>query len=228
MSAKTKQEGDTERVHCNGCTGMTLHRLVKRVVDSGTEEIDRVGEVWWKTTFDVLQCCGCSEVVLRRTSLFSETMPDEDVRYFPPKVSRRPPQWRYRLPHALRTIVEEVYAALDAGSRALPLMGARTLIDLLMEEKIGDIGGFQQKLKELERQGFISSKNREVLAAALDMGSAAAHRGFAPTVEDVHAVMDIVENLLQAVYILNAVAKRLRTATPRRAKKKSGAPSGTP
>ncbi len=41
-----------------------------------------------------------------------------------------------------------------------------------------------QKLKQLEGLGVISSHNREVLSAALDVGSAAAHRGRAPRTND--------------------------------------------
>jgi hypothetical protein len=152
---------------------------------------------------------------LRRTHVFSENE-DDDIRYFPPPTSRRPPDWRYHLPHEVRSILEEVYSALDAGGQVLPMMGARTLVDLLMADKVGDLGGFGAKLQALEDQGFISVNNAEILDAALDAGSAAAHRGYAPSAKDVQSVMDIVENLLQAVYVLDNVAKRLRKSTPPR------------
>ena len=227
---RAKNEGDSERVHCNRCRSVTIHRLIKRIVDEDSDTIDSGYEVWWETTFDMLQCRGCSEVVLRRSSFFSETMPDEDVRFFPPKASRHPPQWRYHLPNTMRSILEEVYSALDAGSLALPLMGARTLIDQLMAKTVGDIGGFEERLKELETQGFISTRNRHDLGVALDAGSAAAHRGFTPKVQDVQVVMDIVENLLQAVYVNPVGAERLKKATPPRpqrekARAKSSAPT---
>ena len=71
-----------------------------------------------------------------------------------------------------------------------------------------------------ETAGVIGSKNRDVLAVALDAGSAAAHRGYQATADDVNAVMDIVENLLQAVYHLESLADRLKNTTPPRPKKK--------
>jgi hypothetical protein len=100
------------------------------------------------------------------------------------------------------------------------MMGARTLVDIVILEKVGDVGGFGQKLKELEAAGFVSSKNREVLEAALDAGSAAAHRGYAPKESDVNLVMNIVENLLQAVYVLHDAGEKLRKATPARSTRK--------
>jgi len=94
------------------------------------------------------------------------------------------------------------------------------VVDLVLVEKIGDVGGFKDKLKAAEADGIIGSKNREVLDAALDAGNAATHRGHQATSDDVHAVMDIVENLLQAVYHLESLADRLKRATPPRVKAK--------
>jgi Domain of unknown function (DUF4145) len=167
----------------------------------------------------VLQCCGCQEVVLRRT-VGSEGDPEPEVTYFPPMMSRHLPLWRYNLPRDSRYLLEEIYNSLDASSLRLPMMGARTLLDMLMNDKISDIGGFKEKLKELEKAGFISSQNRDVLFAALDLGSAAAHRGHAPDRLEVQSVMDIVENVLQAVYVLPRIAKRLKAATPPRPPRK--------
>jgi hypothetical protein len=99
-------------------------------------------------------------------------------------------------------------------------MGARAVVDLVLVEKVGDSEGFAEKLKAAEAAGVIGTKNREVLNAALDAGNAAAHRGYQATAEDVNAVMDIVENLLQAVYQLESLADRLKQTTPIRAKAK--------
>ncbi|MGH9635813.1 MAG: DUF4145 domain-containing protein, partial [Candidatus Angelobacter sp.] len=173
---------------------------------------------WWSTTFEMLQCCGCQEVVLRRTYSFSENNEDE-VRYFPPPVSRHSPSWRYDLPHDIRLLLDEIYRSLDANNRRLPMMGARALVDMVIMEKVGDIGGFKEKLIGLEKAGFISSKGRDVLYAALNVGNAAAHRGHAATASEVAAVMDIVENMLQGLYIFPETSKNLRKTTPVRKKK---------
>jgi len=92
-------------------------------------------------------------------------------------------------------------------------------MDMLIVEKVGDAGTFKQKLKKLQDAGFVGAKNVEVLDAALDAGSAAAHRGHAPKPSDVNAVMDIVENLLHAVYVLPGMAQGLKKTTPSRPKR---------
>jgi len=104
------------------------------------------------------------------------------------------------------------------------MMGARTLLDLLMVEKVGDVGTFKQKLKKLQDAGYVGANNVDVLDAALDVGNAAAHRGHAPKATEVNAVMDIVENVLHAVYVLPDMALKLKKATPPRGAKKKAAP----
>lgn len=68
--------------------------------DSGSEQYDDQGTIWWETKFDLLQCCGCREALLRRTYVFSE-FDVPDVRYFPPRVSRHSPKWKRNLPREI-------------------------------------------------------------------------------------------------------------------------------
>jgi hypothetical protein len=63
--------------------------------------------------------------------------------------------------------------------------------------------------------------NLEVLDAALDTGSAAAHRGHAPEISEVDNAMDIVENVLHPVYVLPKRAQVLKATTPPRNSKKN-------
>ena len=63
----------------------------------------------------------------------------------------------------------------------------------------------------------MSSRNREALYAALEVGNAAAHRGHAATESEVQDVMDIVETMLQAVYVFPELAQNLKKTTPARA-----------
>jgi hypothetical protein len=117
-------------------------------------------------------------------------------------------------------MVEEVYRALQADSSRLATIGARTVVDLLILDKVGDVGSFGEKLVQLERQGFVGRRNREFVATALEAGSAAAHRGVAVDAADLNRVMDIVESLLESVYVLGDAADSLRKSTPPRPPRK--------
>ena len=149
---------------------------------------------------------------------------EDDVRYFPPAVVRDLPTWRFKVPLEIRKLLEEIYRSLDAENLRLPMMGARTLVDMMILEKIGDVGGFKEKLGELEKEGFISSRSREMLYAALEVGNAAVHRGHAATKSEVQDVMDIVESMLQAVYVFPELVKNLKKTTPARPPRSQRAP----
>ena len=98
-------------------------------------------------------------------------------------------------------------------------MGARTLIDMLMLDKVGDVGTFAQKLEALEQGGFLSTQGKSVLKAALEVGNAASHRGHEPSSVEVASVLDIVESMLQAAYVFPKIAEDLARTTPGRGKK---------
>ena len=200
--------------HCNKCLDKTKHEVVAERQQEGSEPYDEEIVIWWTTTYTLLECRGCETVCMRREFVFSE-YEGVEVQYFPPPISRTKPHWIEQLPKDEQELLLEVYTALAADARRIATMGARTLVDMFILRKIGDQGGFEQKLKRLESDGFLSTRNREVLEAALEAGHASAHRGFAPDAEQLSTVMDIVENLLHSD-LLNTDAEALRKVTPTR------------
>jgi hypothetical protein len=203
------------RSHCNGCARETKHIvLASRRVEDG-EELEDYGPIEWWDLYELVECRGCENVSMRHTYYFGPTEELTTTTY-PPKSLRRRPHWFHQLPKSLLTIMEQTYQALDNDGRALALMGARAAVDMVMTDKVGDAGSFANKLDALEQSGIIGSRNRAVLNAALDAGNAAAHRGYQPSTDDTNAVMDIVENLLQASYHLSSLAGRLKQSTPKR------------
>lgn len=113
-------------------------------------------------------------------------------------------------------MLREIYAALHANSRRLAMMGARTIVDMYMNDTVGDIGGFAKKLNKLVSDGYLGRQDKEALEAALEAGHAAAHRGHMPTSAEISYVMDIVENLLQKQTLAKS-AEALKKGTPSRA-----------
>jgi hypothetical protein len=207
------------RSHCNGCGRVTKHHVLFTKHLAGSETGEAYGTIHWTDDYEILECAGCKTVSMRHGAWFEPT--DETaVRIYPPPVARRQPDWLYQTPNMVMTLMKQVYTALDSNSRGLALMGARAAVDIVLVEKVGDSGGFAEKLKTAEAAGILGRKNRQVLDAALDAGNAAAHRGYQATADDVNAVIDIVENLLQAVYHLESLADRLKRTTPARAKPK--------
>ena len=201
-----------EFLHCNDCRNKTQHRVLKTVKRTSEPDPD----YWWQFTYDMMQCCGCSSVTLREGYVGEDDPDEQDIRYFPPRISRHPPIWRHSLPHKIKKVLNEIYRSLDADNTVLPMTGARTILDIVIVEKVGDVGTFNEKLARLKDQGLLTGSQVQILDAALDAGHAAAHRGHEPEYYEIKLVMDIIENLLQTLYVLPKNAETLRNITPAR------------
>jgi hypothetical protein len=213
---KEPQRGDMEWVHCNECRRKTRHEVVVVRKLKTQEDVDVGYWIDWVTTYTMLECRGCGSVSLR-SRLVSEDIDVDETAYYPPPISRQIPRWHYELPNSMRDLLKECYAALQAGSERLAIMGARSVVDVFMNNTIGDIGGFQQKLDELVKQGYVSKQNRDTLEAALEAGHAVVHRGHSPKGDEVALVFDIVENMLQTL-VLKEKSEKLKEKTPKRGK----------
>jgi hypothetical protein len=205
-----------QRAHCNSCDSDTIHAVVAKRRQEGSQPYDENISIWWVTIYTMLECRGCESICVKREYHFSEWDPDtSEVSYFPPRLSRRQPSWAAELPEEEQSLLTEVYSAVASNGRRLAMMGSRALIDLFITRTVGDVGSFADKLNALEREGFLSRRSKEALAVALDAGNASAHRGFLPSEEALSMALDIVENLLHTE-IVGRRAPELRGAVPPR------------
>ncbi|MEE9128813.1 MAG: DUF4145 domain-containing protein [Phycisphaerales bacterium] len=114
--------------------------------------------------------------------------------------------------------MREIYDVLSIDCMSLAAMGARALIDLMLTDMLGDIGGFQRKLAQAVKDGMITPLQKTVITTAVEVGHAASHRGFIPTIEQLEDVLEIVEHALKDRYVIQAPSDRLKGAVPRREK----------
>jgi hypothetical protein len=164
----------------------------------------------------ILECRGCQNVTFVHTHWFSEDIeigkegPEPIVHrdLYPPSPPRPMPEWASELWLLLaledQWVVKlhgDIYAALGTGALSLAVMGTRAIVDFVVTSKVGDAGGFAKKLETMRAKGLITEVQAEILNAGFDAGSAAAHRGYSPTCEDVYTLLDITETLLRQLYI---------------------------
>jgi len=201
--------------HCNACGRRTKHDVVAERVTNHSAEMVEDFNVEWTNTYRIIECRGCETVSFHFSWWYSEYDVSEEVKLYPPRISRKMPDWVSELSDDLEQLLQEIYSALHADSRRLAMMGARACVDMFMNATIGDIGGFEEKLRGLVESGHLSKIDRSTLEAALEVGHAASHRGHCPSSNEVNQVMDIVENLLQKL-ALSKSAELLSKSTPQR------------
>jgi len=165
--------------------------------------------------YQIIECKGCGNINYRTCSWTSDMIECDGPFYkyvcYPTPVSRKVPEWLKELPVDLQSVLGEVYAALHAGSRYLATVGARTVLDLLILDKIGDIGSFKQKIQKLEDDGHITNAEAQLIDAVIEAGNASTHRGYAPITKDLNHVMDILEAILDKLYVAEGRQQKLMT-----------------
>jgi hypothetical protein len=126
------------------------------------------------------------------------------------------PQFASKYPE-LATLLGEVYAALDNNLQILSAIGIRTVFDR-PSQLLGchPSQNFPEKLKELTAGNKISGEEKEILSILTDAGSAAAHRGWKPTQDDINSLMNALEHFLHRTFVLKHELRRVKKNIPPR------------
>lgn len=140
----------------------------------------------------------------------------------PPAVPRRDVlPWELDLPPVIRPMWDEVCTGLSAGTFTLVAQGTRTLVDRVARDLVGPANSFAQGVEMLEREGFISRRDRTRLDVVVEVGNAAAHRDMALNEEQARVLVHIIENLLRCAYFPQKVVDAVKMATPPRTQDRS-------
>ncbi|MEH6544581.1 MAG: DUF4145 domain-containing protein [Porticoccaceae bacterium] len=175
----------TERIkaHCNTCGGERNHEVLHT---EKSEWSDDEHPLWGSDAYQTLRCCGCEEIKLRHTSMFSEH-DEPSVYYFPPSIFRKRPEWfedlYFEVPNEegfVEKLLNEIYVAVQNNLPNLALMGVRSLLEKIMIAKVGDKGSFAKNLNAFSSEGFVSGRQKESLEVILEAGHAAIHRKYKP------------------------------------------------
>lgn len=219
---------EIEKFFCNLCKRKTNHFIRGEYSKKEYDERDGVG---FSQRLLIIECCGCEHLALVKSTQFSEDydydhdpvsgkeiiVPNWDETIYPPVTYRSPPAWFDDLPDpTLRAISGEIYKSLQTGSHYLATFGSRTLIDRLIVLTVGDKGNFPKGLAALRDGGMISQHEVDILEPVVQAGHAAAHRGWAPTKEQLATILDTVEGLIHRLLVLPKLAEELEEAVPGR------------
>ncbi|WP_421726411.1 DUF5655 domain-containing protein [Bauldia sp.] len=210
-------ENKIERYFCNVCKGRTKHFVRAEYNKNDEDEV-----LVYRQRMLIVECCGCENLELVKLSFLSGSViydNDSDEKWdesiFPPVTYRVAPEWFDDLPDpTLVKIFGEIYKSLQTESYYLATFGSRTLIDRLIVLTVGDQGSFAKGLAALQGQGKISDHERTILDPVVQAGHAAAHRGWAPTRDQLATILDTVEGLIRRLLVLPQLAEELDEAVP--------------
>ncbi len=191
--------------------------------------------VWSKDTHRLLECAGCKRPYYQRISLFSENVEYEGPNnepvviptktYFPSLSKRARPDWLFGMifdvDNDLVELFGNLYTALDHDLTVLAASGIRTTFDLATTKLgIDPALTFEEKIEGLKAQGRIGQYEREDLAAMVDAASAAMHRGWKPSPEEIDTMMTTLERFIHHSFMLKDRAAKLKEKVPPKPKRK--------
>ena len=200
---------------CEGRCPRCGHDRIADIVASHQERwFDEDARVGATVNRRILQCRGCETVFFQKESWPDEQFPGEHKIHGPHVTHWPPPPAPDRVGQlgdgTLRSLLCEVYGALNAGHRVLAAVGVRTALDRAMVLcGAKETSDFQGKREELRERGVIGKGELETLRTLVDAGSAAAHRAWKPTPEELSTLIDGIESFLRRTLVLTNAVKTI-------------------
>jgi hypothetical protein len=208
---------DTERrLPCSKCDGETIHRVL---VSTNTSETNRYTEETYIGDYEIVQCQGCKTISFRKClwipgnvdiNDLGEYEGIEDEELYPGRiVGRRKLANSQDLPLKIIIIYGETYMALCNKLPVLTGIGIRTLVEAVCSDKNITGTNLKSKIDSLVSVGLLTKDGAEILHSLRIMGNYAAHEVKPHTEEELNIALDIVEHLLEGVYLLPNKATKL-------------------
>ncbi|MGU7854956.1 DUF4145 domain-containing protein [Burkholderia orbicola] len=208
------------KVFCNGCSRETSHDVLN-VVRQNIEDAEDPSYPE-SYIYKTIQCRGCDGVQLYEIWDYPG---GGDVTQYPPPMYRRSPKWLWQLSDFASpgggyfySVIREIYVGLQNNQPHLVAMGVRAVLEHVMIDNVGDNGNFVKNLDKFYEKNHISKHQYEGLQTALNIGHAAIHRGHTPTHDQLVFVVDILEQLIQGIYVNSRQGKSAAEGIPERTK----------
>jgi hypothetical protein len=212
-----KSQGKEYRVPCALCLRETRH-IVVQSVDVEGEALD--WDFHFNDQYQIIQCQGCESVSFRKcysdteSSVWIEERNEEifidKIEIYPTRVAgRHKLRQAHFLPFNVKQIYEETHSSLCNRQPILAGIGIRALIEAVCKQKGAKGRNLEYKIDSLVTLGVLTETGARILHKLRDLGNTAVHEVKPHSEETLGIAMDVVEHLLNDVYILPAVAESL-------------------
>lgn len=206
-------------IACSDCGRVTCHQVLTSVGMSDQSEDGDI-QVW--EDYHTAVCRGCRTVTFCRQSSCSEDSrfvngEEEFVvksELYPARIAGRAPLEVYELPSSVREIYTEAHSALCNKLPVLAGVGLRAIVEAVCNHESIAGKDLKERINGLASRGLITTDAATILHSLRFMGNNAAHEIKPHNDVELNAAFDVIEILLQAVYILPGRARKLPSAPP--------------
>jgi hypothetical protein len=209
---------------CPGsCRSKTWHEVLAHV--QWTDEDPGVDESCEDCL--IVACAGCNAVSFCKQASNTrdfehDPQTGEEVRavtesVYPPRLAGTGKMEReYLLPDQVRTIYNETHTALCVPQPILAGIGIRAIVETVCKEKAAPGNRLEEQIDGLASLNLITADGATILHSLRLLGNRAAHEVKPHTPWELGIALGVVEHLLQTVYIMPLLAKKLPQPSPPR------------
>ena len=218
---KDKKVNEIIDAPCGVCKRNTKHKILADIELAGREETDDTLLYGWDNEYQIIQCQGCETVMFRQTHTNLEDMEHytgqngweaEYIKfenYYPnPEKNRIGLSDEHLLPEKLQRIYTETLNVLNGNNPVLTGIGLRAIIETVCKDQAATGKTLYAQINSLVEQSVLTKEGAEILHKLRVLGNDAAHEVKPHSNVQMGLAFDVVEHLLQGVYILPYHAKR--------------------
>ena len=207
-----KQDVDEDvRVTCRSCKRLTRHEIKISVESFSADYFDEKHEkfeYFESDSFQIIICMGCRTPSFRHYSVTEhdrhphtgEWEGSESI-YPETLAGRGTVKGAGFLPSVVKQIYLETLKALNSNQPILAGIGLRALVEAVCEEEGVAAKNLQKKIDGLVTKDKLTQDDANVLHHIRALGNEAAHEAKPHSIGKLSRALDIVEYLLQGVYI---------------------------
>lgn len=218
MSAtESEKHNDSQGIEfqapCSNCSGKTFHKVVLSLDQSGEDHQDDF-DFYWYSHYQNVRCQGCKMVSFRHESSNSELFElnesgdMEEIIFedlYPSRIEGRKPltdESLVFLPTKLVRIYKETLTAMNENSPVLSGIGLRALVETVCKEKNAGGNDLFKKIDDLVDKKVLTPSGAAILHRIRTLGNRSAHEVQPHNDKQLNLAMNVIEHLLQDVYIL--------------------------
>ncbi len=203
--------------YCKNCLQETKHQILfQKESNDGKED----NPFLLSNKFQIVECRGCENISMRHELVEiyitfdknddDETETDTTVKIFPPQIYyHKPIEQLNLLPKIIRTVYEQTILALKGESNLLSAVGFRAVIEAICIVENIKGNNLEQKINNLAKNRLITEKESERLHSIRFLGNDSVHEMEIPNENKLGMVRDIIEHLLNNLYILDSNSQSL-------------------
>jgi len=204
------------KTDCRTCKRVTRHEVLCEHIEETAPDDYHEKDFW-----QIVRCLGCHTTGFQHRNEDYEQVWEDfdgDVRHTVsttvyPRVVRnhsglKGTTW---IPALIRNVYRQTLSAYSDNAYVLASIGLRATIEAVCNHLEISGSNLEKRIDQLFKTGYVSNSDKKRLHAIRFLGNDAAHEVKEPKESDLRVALEIVEHILNSVFILEKKSKSLET-----------------